>query len=84
METKEVFGSVTDGAEKLNCKTVETIARVCRGERPTFQGFHYAFLDENNELFLGFIVLVQSIATDRIRTQTNQNNKRLVIFSCII
>lgn len=57
MESKEVFESVTDVAEKLNCKTVETIARVCRGERPTFQGLHYAFLDENNNPILDKIRL---------------------------
>ena len=57
LESKEVFESVTDVAEKLNCKTVKTIARVCRGERPTFQGLHYAFLDENNNPILDKIRL---------------------------
>ena len=65
LETKEVFESVTDVAEKLNCKTVETIARVCRGERPTFQGCHYAFLDKNDKPIL-----------DKIRFDAPRSHKK--------
>ena len=65
LETNEVFESVTEVAKKLKCKTIETIARVCRGERPTFQGNHYAFLDENDRPIL-----------DNIRFDAKRSHKK--------
>lgn len=65
IETNEVFESISQAASKLDCKTVETIARVCRGERPTFQGYHYAFLDENDKPIL-----------DKIRFDAKRSRKK--------
>ena len=45
IELNKFFESASDAADFFNCKKVETIARVCRGERPTFKGNHFAYLD---------------------------------------
>lgn len=47
LETKEIFESASELARKFNVPP-DTIARVCRGERPRFRNKHYVYLDENN------------------------------------
>lgn len=52
IELEKEFESISAAADYFKCKTVETISRVCRGERPTFNGYHFAFLDKDDKPIL--------------------------------
>jgi len=49
LETGEKFDSITDCAKKYNANKVDYIARVCHGNKPTFKGYHFAFLDKDDK-----------------------------------
>lgn len=45
LETNQIYESVSQLADEIGA-TVDKIARVCRGEKPTYKGFHYSYLDK--------------------------------------
>lgn len=48
LETNQIFNSIEECANFFNAPNLNTISRVCRGERKAYKGYHFTYLEENN------------------------------------